>query len=1074
MSSPGDPKQKAAVEAYWQTLKAYRAKVRTCLMQNGYLDDPDKPKKLSEAIDFKGTCEDMCPEFEKVTRIMEHDVQGPEKELSSDGQSLWPSPSKMIKALARSAAGQDAPLPEDVRSPAALRRTLDYLVDTVLADKELETVHSFLWNRTRAIRRDFVFQQSSMLSHELVDQVYCLELITRFHVVALHQMSRQGIVAEDFSEQQEVEQLGKALLSLIHAYEDCDAQGIPCENEAEFKAYYIIFNSHNPAILEAVQDWGWKAWGESGEIRTAVSLVETLQNIWDMTGPLRPHSATDIAQNAFHRFFTIVEDATVSYTMACFAEIHFNKVRKAALKTILAGYRKQRDQTRDWTLAKLNVYLRFDDEQDIISFGEAYGLHFEEYDGEDCLAFDSDDSMSDPFPQMKQHHSYKVVERKRGESSLPDVIHLTVYESLENPMFLPESPSGVSQPSQIKFPAKSVEFTGDVSLGERSFAQPKASGSVSSNSTDQTFPKSQNQPPLAQPYSSPFKLAVPAQESTSVLFTPSQLQQSAPNSGENSASKLTSGEQSGKGNRVFSFSGESQSTTTSNIPFTSSPTTADSPKISTSASSSTPTSFFNSPGLNNIKPDAPQNNVSGPFQSPKLSSFPGTNTPLASTLQYSATNSDTKSSPSNLSTSFALEPVSETPKVTSYTPFQQQANPASPLTPNFNGPSNTLKAVQNKPPSVAPMTQKLSVDSFAKWVALGEGGLTDQFIEYTVENVLREAVNQFITEETAREDQIARDAADNFRYRSLVSKYGDIWRKNAHLLWLRRKGREAREARRRMAEDSRASKIGPTLDIVEDFRKSQGSTKQKSMEKKKSETDTVVNDPKTKDKVNSVILRSRQSSNSDSAKTRRKKLIPNGNSPKPSNHRRIQSENGKGKLLHDPAHLPGGSMIHVLPNWSMEQEMNPPRQPSGVKTDYFRLKARGIMTLPDGTPLAKTAAVHLLPHKRSFDSITKQIAPDYQEDDSLGRSIPAEYTSTYRPKPSTLADPVEDIEVIKARARAVMAQDKEMRHKNKKRQFADDDDEELFAKAKRIRDQMDEGAEWYRAENENSLSRSAS
>jgi hypothetical protein len=429
-STPGDPKQKAAVESFWQTSKAYRSKVRASLIRAGFLDDPEKPKKLSEAIDFKGTCEDMCPEFEKITRIMEHDVRDPEKEVAPDG-SLRPSPQRMVKALARSAAGQDAPLPMDVRSPAALRRTLDYLLHSILGDDtNLPSVHGFLWDRTRAIRRDFVFQ-SSMNAAELGDQVYCLERITRFHVIALHRMSKEDVVAEDFSEQQEVEQLGKALLSLIHAYEDCSAQDIVCENEAEFRAYYVLFNSHNTGILETVQDWGWKFWGESDEVRTAVSLVEALQNIWDALGPLRPQSATDLAQNAYARFFSIVRDREVSYTMACFAEIHFNSVRKSALKTILASYRKQRDQTKDWTLTELNTYLWFDKEEDIISFGESYGLQFDEIDGEVHLSFESGDGVSDPFPPLKQRHSYSLVERKRGDNSLPVVIDKTVFEDAD-------------------------------------------------------------------------------------------------------------------------------------------------------------------------------------------------------------------------------------------------------------------------------------------------------------------------------------------------------------------------------------------------------------------------------------------------------------------------------------------------------------------------------------------------------------------------------------------------------------------------------------------------------------------
>ncbi|KAH8683115.1 SAC3/GANP/Nin1/mts3/eIF-3 p25 family-domain-containing protein, partial [Tricladium varicosporioides] len=445
---PGDSNFRTEIETYWRSSKDYRNKIRASLIRAGLLDDPDKPKKLSEAIDFKGTCEEMCPDFERATRIYERDVKNAEMSLASDGQS-YPAPEKMIKALARSAAGQDAPLPMDIRSPAALRRTLDYLFRSLLGQDEdnLPKIHHFLWDRTRAIRRDFVFQ-SSMSPAELVDQIYCLERITRFHVIALHQMSKDGIVpTEEFSEQQEVEQLGKALLSLVHAYEDCNIQAIECENEAEFRAYYVLFNKNNPGILETVQDWGWKFWGESNDIKTAVSLVETLQNTWDSVGPLKPHSAIDVAQNAFSRFFTIIQDKKVSYTMACFAELHFNSVRKSILKTILAAYRKQRDQTKDWTLSKLNTYLRFDDENDIIAFGEAYGLSFEEVDGEDCLSFDSD-GVSDPFPPLKQYHSYSLVEKKRGIHSLPESIDRTIYDESEQKELLNNESTVVTNTAQ--------------------------------------------------------------------------------------------------------------------------------------------------------------------------------------------------------------------------------------------------------------------------------------------------------------------------------------------------------------------------------------------------------------------------------------------------------------------------------------------------------------------------------------------------------------------------------------------------------------------------------------------------
>ncbi|KAF9881192.1 hypothetical protein CkaCkLH20_01342 [Colletotrichum karsti] len=294
-SDPGNTKQKAAMAKFREDYKTYRDRARTSLMRAGLIDDPDKPKRLEDAIDFKGICDGMCPDFEKITRITEFDVQSAEKDSRT-----FAITSKMVKKLARSAAGQEAPLPMDVRSTAALRKTLDYLIDELLqTDENLPTMHGFLWDRTRAIRRDFIFH-STMAPEEMKDQVYCLETIARFHVISLHLLSQEGLTPEDFSEQQEIEQLGKSLLSLMFAYDDCKPHGVICENEAEFRAYHLLFSANKPNILDDVQkEWGdSRFWTESDEIRTAVSLVESLQNTDDFHGPLAQNSSAATLSNA--------------------------------------------------------------------------------------------------------------------------------------------------------------------------------------------------------------------------------------------------------------------------------------------------------------------------------------------------------------------------------------------------------------------------------------------------------------------------------------------------------------------------------------------------------------------------------------------------------------------------------------------------------------------------------------------------------------------------------------------------------------------------------------------------------
>lgn len=1096
-SSPGDPKQKAAVESFWQTSKAYRTKVRASLIRAGLLDDPDKPKKLSEAIDFKGTCEDMCPEFEKVTRIMEHDVQGPEKEIAPDG-SLWPAPQKMVKALARSAAGQDAPLPMDVRSPAALRRTLNYLMETVLGDDaNLPSVHGFLWDRTRAIRRDFVFQ-SSMNASELGDQVYCLERITRFHVIALHQMSNGNVVAEDFSEQQEVEQLGKALLSLVHAYEDCNAQDIVCENEAEFRAYYVLFNSHNSGILETVQDWGWKFWGKSDEVRIAVSLVEALQNIWDTLGPLKPLSATDISQNAFSRFFSIVEDKQVSYTMACFAEIHFNNVRKSALKTILASYRKQRDQTKDWTLAKLNTYLWFDDEEDIISFAEAYGAQFDETDGEVYLSFESGDTVTDPFPPLKQQHSHALVERKRGNNSLSAVIDKTVFEQddserlvsfgdklnkqnrqpdKEPTLFVKDDTfaNGINteisviestsrnknehdgnkdalaliQDSHVKSPVEQTASPTSVSssLFDRVATPPKQFGSnfFSQSADKSSFRQPQYAEPLAPLAAKPTNdTLLPVPKSTSASLSSGTTD--APSKPFSFLTPRAPSVPSVEPPQKSIFQG---SYSTTSIP---TPVAAAAPQFSFgnngfSASSDIPSataalpSFatFGGPAKEEIIP--PQNKTSQP-------SFPST-TPN-----------------SGQGTLVSFQPPSRPSQIQAKTAEPTSMLPASSPIPDL-GPQiiQTSDISSFKQPNFVDRKEKLS--KFSNWFATGDHGLIDHFTAFTVEQIVKTATKIFMDEEAeriAREaDVLAKEEADKFRYRSLASRYGRLWREAAHRKWLRRRGREARKARQEMAESLRASKTAQSANIVQDF-KSSTINRRNSLASILDATGVLSGVHDTTAQIRAIV----QDEIKKSGDLVRRKSERSNHSPSSSTSRtrRDNSVNPlRRSLMSDPSYLNGGSRIHLMSRYGAEDEER--RQVSGVQTDYFRLKARGITTLPNGTPLASSVANAALRKKHSFDN-SRPVTPEVPKQLTIPRSAPA--TNRHDSDTRIVVDREEDLRVLKNRARAVMAGEQWPQSKERKRSLDDVDDEELFARAKRIREQMDEGVKWFRSEIERSRS----
>jgi hypothetical protein len=956
----------AAMDTYWRQSRDYRAKLRQNLIQSGLLDDPTKAKKLSEAINFKGTCEEMCPIFERATRINESDVKQAEMALGPDG-NMYVVPDKMVKANARSAAGQDAPLPMDVRSPAALRRTLDYLFNEVLGDdvENLYNVHNFLWDRTRAIRRDFVFQ-SSMDALEMGHQTYCLERIVRFHAISLHQMSKIGIstpLGEDFSEQQEVEQLSKALLSLMHCYDDCNKQKVRCDNEPEFRAYYVLFNCRHPGVLQNVQAWGYELYDNSHEIQTAVAIAESMQNIWNMDGPLTPHSATDVAQNAYAKFFTIIQDRGVSYTMACFAEIHFNSVRKSILRTVLASYRKQRNQTKDWSLTKLNVLLKFDHEDEIVGFGEAYGLDFEEADGEIVLSFGSGDT-KDPFPPLKQAHSFSLVECKREHHTLPEAISHSVFN--ESAVEEPTTKVNEQEEESLFVPDNTTKPTPFFAYNEK----------MNRASSDESEP------------GHPFDIAsapVPLSHINHVIAPPSPPEQA-------SAEGL----------------------------------------MQIQATQNTPNPFALA------QPAEPEHLPVNPVEktpSPFALAQPAEASPFALT-QPAKPNPFAFAQPAKPNT-FALP---------------QPAEPEQfPFTPVENTP-NSLALVRLAEPEQPPLHQakvpnlydrESQQKALTNWICFGEDGLIEDFVAFAVEAILKDTEKQFKKEERKR---IARDnvkamriEADAFRYRFIATKYFQMWRDAAQHLRLKRRGRAARKARQDRAENLRASKAAQPTETIADFKASTASRRRGSLESLLDATGVLdgVHDP---GKQLQTIVPEEPPMTSNK-RQRSHKLAESMNSSTSSNrHKRGKSDNPyRRSLLSDPLYLAGGSRIYLMSSYGEEEGR---RQISGVQTDYFRLKARGISTLPDGTPLASSVAKSIVHRKRSFDGISKRPG-----------------NGNHQPKSS-----YEEDEGLFERAKRIREQMDEDHQPKRPYEGDDEEDEALFERAKRVREQMDEGSLWYRAE----------
>lgn len=84
--------------------------------------DPEGQIHLDERVEKYGLCTEMCPEYERVRRIVENDVKAAEctaETAHGPRGGRVPDEMRMIKAHQRSAAGADLELMTEVRTPEA-------------------------------------------------------------------------------------------------------------------------------------------------------------------------------------------------------------------------------------------------------------------------------------------------------------------------------------------------------------------------------------------------------------------------------------------------------------------------------------------------------------------------------------------------------------------------------------------------------------------------------------------------------------------------------------------------------------------------------------------------------------------------------------------------------------------------------------------------------------------------------------------------------------------------------------------------------------------------------------------
>ncbi|KAG0347586.1 hypothetical protein BG004_007420 [Podila humilis] len=345
----------------YEEFKEARVKEREQAIRSGAIPDPDKQMRLGDAITFVGTCRDMCPEFERHEREYQKKVESFKKIPGTNSINH----SRAVKIYARLAAGKEQALPSDVRPPDVLLSTLDYLLNEIVAKGDnLHSSHAFVRDRTRSVRQDFTLQDSRGM-----EAIEAHEIIARYHILCAHQLCE----IENFSLQQEIEQLEKVLTSLKEFYEDKRAEGIHCPNEAEFQAYLMLSRLRNPDMMRHAQSLPRHIL-QDPYIQAAADIHMLARQYIDIE---RQHD--DVASrrrlqskpspNFFSRLFKKIAGPGTTYLMACLMETHFARIRKGALKAMNKVYMTAGVPSIDVVNA-----LGFDDVSECIANCELYDL----------------------------------------------------------------------------------------------------------------------------------------------------------------------------------------------------------------------------------------------------------------------------------------------------------------------------------------------------------------------------------------------------------------------------------------------------------------------------------------------------------------------------------------------------------------------------------------------------------------------------------------------------------------------------------------------------------------------------
>ncbi|XP_075043896.1 SAC3 domain-containing protein 1 [Mixophyes fleayi] len=201
-----------------------------------------------------GLCLEMCPERERREResqgrlhqLERQNVPRTGRNPRGRGRHIA-DPTKTVKEYNRPAAGKELSLPEELRPPATLLKTVQYLLMKVwdnVNDKDsacLAQAYSFVFDRLRAVRQDLTVQRIRGLEGALV-----LEGSLGFLLCVPYRV--RNLPLADYDEVLHSTQVRESFAELMECYQDCRR----FSRQAEFQSLLLLYDLGNLDAMNRV------------------------------------------------------------------------------------------------------------------------------------------------------------------------------------------------------------------------------------------------------------------------------------------------------------------------------------------------------------------------------------------------------------------------------------------------------------------------------------------------------------------------------------------------------------------------------------------------------------------------------------------------------------------------------------------------------------------------------------------------------------------------------------------------------------------------------------------------------